>query len=242
MASLFTSGPTIETRNRQHQEEYRRLQARSTSATMTTLSASPASFATMSPCDAMDGPINPSLCLLLHQPSSTQDFSQTSPTNSPMSLPLHTQTCDRTYLSAPKHISLAPITETDISSSGLGFTPLNSTLASRVASMSQLEACAAEIALENDIHDQCERGRRSVNVHTVSLRNRALSAPEGTVNLDLQNKSLRAAQPLAKVGSSHPITDKISPFKPTPQEWASDIDCVSTVLGAMLADNDRGAR
>jgi hypothetical protein len=211
---------------------------------MTTLSAFPVSLAVMSPYDVAEGPIHLSFYQPLPGPSSsTKDSPQTCPTDPPSSPPFHTQASDETHAQAPCPQPLAPITEMGLSSSGLGFTPLNSTLASRVASMSQLEtACTTEIALGKDVCDQYERGKRSGHDCIASRRNRALSAPEGVVNLDLQNKPLRMEQPSAKSGHTQPTTSKASKSKPTAQEWVSDLDCVSDVLGAMLADGDRGAR
>jgi hypothetical protein len=193
----------------------------------------------MSPYDASEDSIHARFYQLLHEPSLSSPQTQISSTDEPSSPPFNTQAFDKTHASAP----LASITETSLSSSGLGFTPLNSTLASRVASMSQLEAaCTTEIALGKDVCTQYERGKRSEYDYTASRRNRACSAPEGPVNLNLQNKSLRTEQPGARVDSAEPITGSTVKPKPTAQEWVSDLDCVSDVLGAMLADGDRGAR
>jgi hypothetical protein len=198
----------------------------------------------MSPYDATEGPIHLSLYQPLPRPSSsTKDSPQTCPTDPPSSPQFHTQTSDKTHVQAPCPQPLAPTTEMGLSSSGLGFTLLNSTLASRVASTSQLEAaCTTEIALGKEVCDQYERGKRPGHDYTASRRNRALSAPEGIVNLDLQNKPLRMEQSSAKSGPTQPITSNASKSKPTAQEWVSDLDCVSDVLGAMLANGDRGAR
>jgi hypothetical protein len=231
------------TGHRNPQSAHTELQASSIPATMTTPVASPATLAIMSPYDASDGPINTSFYQSLSEPSpSVKKPPQTTPIEPPSSPPSNTQTSDKsrafTHCSQP----LAPIHDIDLSSSGLGFTPLNSTLVSRVASMSQLEAaCTAEIALGKDVCEQYERSKRSGH-DTASRRNRALSAPEGTVDLDLQNKSLRTEQPGAEIGSDHPITGNVPTPKPTVQEWMSDINYVSGVLGATLADDDRGAR
>ena len=175
-----------------------------------------------------------------HEPDSPTKSS--SPISKPPSSPpLYTQTSDKPHTPTPSPQSLASTTEVGLCSSGLGFTPLNSTLASRVASMSQLEACTVETALGKDVCDQYERGKRSSHDYTVSHRSRALSAPDGPVNLNLnlQNKSLRVEQ---QVGPTRPITCDKPVSKPTVQEWVSDLDCVSGVLGAMFADDDRGAR
>jgi hypothetical protein len=198
----------------------------------------------MSPYDVAEGPIHSSFYQPLPGPSpSTKDSPQTCPTDPPSSPPFHTQTSDKTHVQPPCPQPLAPITEMGLSSSGLGFTPLNSTLASRIASMSQLEAaCTTEIALGKDVCAQYERGKRSGHDYAASRRNRALSAPEGPVNLDLQNKPLQTEQASAKSGPTQPITSNTPKSKPTAQEWVSDLDCVSDVLGAMLADDDRGAR
>lgn len=233
-------------RHPQSQSAHTELHANSTTASMTTLSASPASLAVMSPYDASEGPIHTTFYQPLHEPSSsTKGSPQTSPTDPPSSPPppINTQTSDKNHIPTPSPQFLAPITEMGLSSSGLGFTPLNSTLASRVASMSQLEAaCTTETALGKDVCEQYERSKRSAHDRTVSRRDRALSAPDRTVNLDLQNKPLRTEQPGAKIDSAQPITGNKAAPKPTAQEWASDLDCVSDVLGAMFADGDRGAR
>jgi hypothetical protein len=210
---------------------------------MTTLSASPASLAVTSPYDASEGSIYTSYYQPPLEPTpSTKGSPQVFVINPPSSPPLNTQASDNPRASTPCSQPLAPITEHGICSSGLGFTPLNSTLASRVASMSQLVACTADIDLGKNVCDQYERGKRSGPDYTASRRNRAFSAPEGPVNVDLQNKPLRTEQPVADIGPTQTITsDKPTP-KPTVQEWMSDIDCVSGVLGAMFADDDRGAR
>jgi hypothetical protein len=108
--------------------------------------------------------------------------------------------------------------------------------------MSQLVACTADIDLGKNVCDQYERGKRSGPDYTASRRNRAFSAPEGPVNVDLQNKPLWTEQPVADIGPTQTITSNKPTPKPTVQEWMSDIDCVSGVLGAMFADDDRGAR
>jgi hypothetical protein len=212
---------------------------------MTTLSASPASLEVISPYDATEGPIHTSFYQPFPEPGfSTKDSPHSPTTNPPSSQYINAQTLDKAHASAPCPQLLAPITEIGFSSSGLGFTPLNSTLASRVASMSQLVACTAEIDLGKDVCDQYERSKRSSHDYTAPRRNRAFSAPEGMVNLNLnlQNKPLRTEQPVAEVGFTYPITNNKSTPKPTMQEWVSDLDCVSGVLGAMFADDDRGAR
>ena len=209
---------------------------------MAALSASPASLAVLSPYDASEGPIHTSFYQPLPEPrSSTKETQHTSSTNLPNSQSSSTQTPDKTHASAPCPQPFAPIAEISLPSSGLGFTPLNSTLASRVASMSQLVACTTEMDLGKDVCDPYERGKRSSHDYTVSHRSRALSAPDGPVNLNLnlQNKSLRVEQ---QVGPTRPITCDKPVSKPTVQEWVSDLDCVSSVLGAMFADDDRGAR
>lgn len=191
----------------------------------------------MSPYDAREGPTHTGFSKPLHDPSSAAKQSlQTSPTLQPTFLPISTQTRDVINASTPPQ-SLALVDESGISSSGLGFTPLNSTLASRVASMSQLEARTPEVAC-----DQYERGRPLSLMEPAPRRDRAFSAPEGTVIMDIQNKSLRAAQPGKPTGSTRPIIGNFPTKKSTAQEWVTDIFCVSDVLGAMLADGDRGAR
>jgi hypothetical protein len=215
---------------------------------MTTLSASPASLEVLSPYDASEGLTHTSFYQPLPELESLTNESQHPPsTNSPTSQYISTQTPDKAHASAPCSQPFATITEIGLSSSGLGFTPLNSTLASRVASMSQLVACTAETDLGKDVCDQYERSKRPSHDYTAPRRNRAFSAPEGmmnpvNLNLNMQNKPLRTEQPGAEVGPTHPITCNKPRSKPTMQEWVSDLDCVSGVLGAMFADDDRGAR
>lgn len=211
---------------------------------MTSLSASPASLAVLSPYEASESPIHTSFYQAPPDPtSSTKGSPQVFPINPPSSPPLNTQASDKTHVSAPGPEPLAHTTEIGLSSSGFGCTPLNSTLASRVASMSQLVAYTAEMNLGNDVCEQYELGKLSGH-DTFSRRNRALSAPEGPANLNMnmQNKPLRTEQPVADIGPTQTITSNKPTPKPTVQEWMSDIDCVSGVLGAMFADDDRGAR
>jgi len=217
-------------------------QASSMFPSMTTLSASPTSLPLLSPYDARNGPIHTGVYKPLHEPSSSvKESLQSSQTTLPTSPPLRTQTRDKPNASPPPQ-SLTSVEEIGLSSSGLGFTPLNSTLASRVASISQLETCTVETALAKDVCDLYDRGRPVGHDHTALRRDRAFSAPEGTVDLDLQNKSIRVEGPGEDIGSIPPITSDVLKQKPTAHEWVSAICCVSDVLGAMLADDDRGAR
>ena len=142
----------------------------------------------------------------------------------------------------PAHFSppLPPIDETAIFYSGLDFTPLNSASITRVASMSPEMSLKAELDLEKEGSGQHSRSTRSNNRDSAfARRHRAFSAPADGVDLGLLNKKL-ATKTSADVVSPDLSVNSHVVHKPTAQEWVADIDCVSDIFGAMVADGDRG--
>jgi hypothetical protein len=73
---------------------------------------------------------------------------------------------------------------------------------------------------------------------TFAPRHRAFSAPVEGVDLDMLNKKLQTDFSARKSPKSPENNHAM--HKPTAQEWVADIDCVSDIFGAMLADGDRG--
>lgn len=69
---------------------------------------------------------------------------------------------------------------------------------------------------------------------TLPLRDRAISAPANGVTLSPMDQKLAVNPVIAE--SKHETE-----HEPTAQDWTAGIDCISKLLGAMLADDDRGA-
>lgn len=122
-------------------------------------------------------------------------------------------------------------------------TPLHPIIADRVLLMTLEEALNAEQALEEHGDEWYERSglfdRHNSSDNPLPGRDRAFSAPgsgEGLPSL---------CQASDNVGGSKVHCAGrcgMDAHKPTVKEWVADIDCVSGVIGAMLADDDRGAR
>jgi hypothetical protein len=141
------------------------------------------------------------------------------------------------YISPP----MPPIDETAIFYSGLDFTPLNSASITRVASMSPEMSSKAELDLNKHSSGQHARSnKRDTSESTFAPRHRAFSAPVEGVNLGLLNKKLETDFSARKSAPKSPANNQAM-HKPTAQEWVADIDCVSDIFGAMLADGDRGS-
>ena len=135
---------------------------------------------------------------------------------------------------------MPPIDETAIFYSGLDFTPLNSASITRVASMSPGMSLKAELDLKKDSSGQHGRSNRPDNRDSAfAPRHRAFSAPVDVVDLGLLNKKLEIDVSTREGPSESPVSKSVI-HKPTAQEWVADIDCVSDIFGAMVADGDRG--
>lgn len=136
---------------------------------------------------------------------------------------------------------MPPIDETAIFYSGLDFTPLNSGSITRVASMSPEMSSKAELDLKKDGSGQHSCSNKSDSSDgTFAPRHRAFSAPVEGVDLGLLNQKLQTDVRGHMRGPPEPPVGNRAMHKPTAQEWVSDIDCVSDIFGAMLADGDRG--
>jgi hypothetical protein len=143
---------------------------------------------------------------------------------------------NHTYYSPP----MPPTDETAIFYSGLDFTPLNSAAITRVASMSPEMSSKAELDLNKDGSGHHGRPSKPNNRDgAFARRHRAISAPVDGVDLGLLNKKLETDL-RTDAGAPEPSVDVEVMQKPTAQEWVADIDCVSDIFGAMVADGDRG--
>lgn len=98
----------------------------------------------------------------------------------------------------------------------------------------------AELGLKKDGYDQQGRTNKtdSGNNH-FAPRHRAFSAPVDGVDFGLLNKKLETDVGPQRGPPAPPVGNRAM-HKPTAQEWVADIDCVSEIFGAMLADGDRG--
>lgn len=158
-------------------------------------------------------------------------------------LTMATQTSGQTCISrTPAYCSppMPPIDETAIFYSGLDFTPLNSASITRVASMSPEMSSKAELDLNKNGSGQ--RGpsyKQDSTDSTFAARHRAFSAPVDGVDLGLLNKKLETDVGAFRSPLKSPVNNQVM-HKPTAKEWVADIDCVSDIFGAMLADGDRG--
>jgi hypothetical protein len=130
-----------------------------------------------------------------------------------------------------------PIDETAIFYSGLDFTPLNSASITRVTSMSPEMSLKAELDLKKDGSSQ--HGPSNGLGSTFAPRHRAFSAPVDGVDFGLLNKKLETDVGTNR-GPPEPPVGNRAMHKPTAKEWVADIDCVSEIFGAMVADGDRG--
>lgn len=140
------------------------------------------------------------------------------------------------YFSPP----MPPIDETAIFYSGLDFTPLNSASITRVASMSPEMSSKAELGFnKNSSGPHGRSNKRDSTDSTFAPRHRAFSAPVDGVDLGLLIKKL-GTDDVAHRGPPEPSVNNRAMHKPTAREWVADIDCVSDIFGAMLADGDRG--
>ena len=74
---------------------------------------------------------------------------------------------------------------------------------------------------------------------TFAPRHRALSAPVDGVDFVMLNKKLETDVGINR-GLPEPPVGNRAMHKPTAKEWVADIDCVSDIFGAMVADGDRG--
>jgi len=136
---------------------------------------------------------------------------------------------------------MPPIDETAIIYFGLDFTPLNSASITRVASMSPEMSLKAELDLNKSgsVGHHGRSNKQDSTDSTFATRHRAFSAPVDGVDLGLLNKKLEPDAG-AYLGPPEPSVNNRPIRKPTAQEWVADIDCVSDIFGAMLADGDRG--
>lgn len=122
-------------------------------------------------------------------------------------------------------------------------TPLHPIIADRVLLMTLEEALNAEQALEEHGDEWYERSglfdRHNSSDNPLPGRDRAFSAPgsgEGLPSLCQASDNVGGSK-IHCAGRCG-----MDAHKPTVKEWVADIDCVSGVIGAMLADDDRGAR
>lgn len=109
--------------------------------------------------------------------------------------------------------------------------------------MTTEEATKAEHALQEHGDQWYERSglfdRHNSSDSIFHSRYRAFSAPISGVNPPSLNEKMSTAGKAVKAEPKHRCAGT---HKPTAQEWVADIICVSGVLEAMLADDDRGAR
>jgi hypothetical protein len=141
-----------------------------------------------------------------------------------------------TYYSPPMPLN----DETAIFYSGLDFTPLNSASITRVTSMSPEMSSKAELDLKKDGSGQQGRADELDNRDSAfARRHRAFSAPIDGFDLGISNKKLETDLS-TRVRSPEPLVNSEVMHKPTAQEWVADINCVSDIFGAMVADGDRG--
>ena len=188
------------------------------------------------------------LCWLLGQPSICPRSNNSRPTSQ---APTTTLTTHAMATQASGQIStnhtpayysppFPPIDETAIFYSGLDFTPLNSASITRVASMSPEMSLKAELDLKKDGSNQHGPRNRPDSIDsTITPRHRTFPAPVDGVDLGMLNKKLETDVGTHRGTSKSPVNNKAT-HKPTAQEWVADIDCVSEIFGAMLADGDRG--
>lgn len=136
--------------------------------------------------------------------------------------------------------SFSTLDETSLFYYGADFAHLDSTAITRVASMSPEESFKAELDLEKNGSDRYDRLDRPYNGEkAVAQRHRAFSAPQAPVDLSVVSKKLTMhVNPIVK-RSGVAAEKETARIKPTAQEWVADIDCVSDIFGAMLADGDR---
>lgn len=136
--------------------------------------------------------------------------------------------------------SFTALDETAFFYYGQDFVHLDSAAITRVASMSPEESFKAELDLENNGSDRYKRSDRPCNRDKfVPSRHRAFSAPQEPLDLSLVNRKLSThANPTVKC-CGNPTENKSATVKPTAKEWVADIDRVSDIFGAMLADCDR---
>lgn len=203
-----------------------------------TTTASPVSFATISPApDHQPAPISiDHLLHLLGQIRVPQEEPASPAAPSPPFIPATATATATEEPNVTLSISLSSIPPPAL--------PLDSTIANRVIVLTHKEASRAEHAL-NEPHPACchrtgladgkvdasTSTTDSTNKNPVPGRNRALSAPVNGVNLPS-----KAALPTIK-----PVhLKKEDPSqKQTNREWRADLDRVSDVLSAMFADGDR---
>lgn len=177
-----------------------------------------------------------------------------------------TQSSNKTNASKKTSEPLASINEAADASSGPQFTPLDSSATMRVVFMSPKEALEAEIHLQPSgaCQDKLD-GPIDPGDHILPARDRAFSAPKRLMDVFELEKKLKALDLVSSDGTDHFHTRKIAVKdlekdlkafgnaatveldqsrttnvgtpKPTAQEWVADIDCISNVFGAWLADD-----
>lgn len=158
---------------------------------------------------------------------------------------------------------LASVNQVALPSSVHQFTPLDSSAITRVASMSPQEALEAEIHLQPS--GSCQHkleGPLEPRDHVVPIRDRAFSAPKRLMDVFELEKRLKAIDVVSSSGTGtkkvavkelekdfkaydnaatvepdRSRTRNVGTPRPTSQEWVADIDCVSNVFGAWLADD-----
>lgn len=142
--------------------------------------------------------------------------------------------------SSPFSKSFTALDETAIFYYGQDFIHLDSAAITRVASMSPEESYKAELGLENNGSERCKRSNRPCNRDNfVPHRCRAFSAPQEPIDLPLVNRKLSIHANATVKCSGIPSDSGGAIVKPTAKEWVADIDRVSDIFGAMLADCDR---
>lgn len=205
-----------------------------------TTTASPASFATISPApDDQQTPISIDQLLHLLGQIRVPQEEPASPTASPSSshLPAVATSTDQPNMTLSISLSSVPPLAP----------PLDPTIANRVIVLTHKQAARAEHALIEPHPACCDQSRLSqekihnttttkhlTNKRPIPNRNRALSAPVNGVIL-----------PSSAVLPVDEAVHKESPApsqKQTKREWLADLDRVSNILSAMFEDGDRCAR
>ncbi|KAM0716975.1 hypothetical protein Q7P37_006827 [Cladosporium fusiforme] len=173
--------------------------------------------------------------------SSTRSSKSVSTTVSPVPTPRRQTVTTPTRFTPPTPIA-EDVQQDTVSSDGT--TPLHSIIADRVTLMTAEEAIEAEHALKEHGSDwyECSGLFDRHNSNDDALPHRAYSAPARSGNLPSLDQTLGTAGKSAKADAHRSKASGTESHKPTAQEWMADIDCVSGVLGAMLADDDRGPR
>lgn len=212
---------------------------------MTTLSPSSSNQSAPPPADkpAVGSP-DASININLAQLASRSESKHTSTTKSPQhDAPAYASdeiSIRQMLPPPPTSKSFSTLDETALFYYGSDFAHLDSEPITRVASMSPEELFKAEIDLESNGNDHYNRlDRPSSGEKATTHRHRASSAPQKPTDLSTVSRKFEMHSFTTIHCSGVVAGNKAEMAKPTAQEWVADIDCVSDIFGAMLADGDR---